>query len=83
METAWVVPLSSVSSHRKLLRFVRRPVPHDVVTALPRPQIVVGARDRIAEKLLAGRQAERHRRKKLTWIAGGSALSGTSARQAT
>ena len=44
----------------KFRRFVGRPVPDHVVAAPPRPQIVVGTGDRIAEKLLAGRQAEGH-----------------------
>ncbi len=39
---------------------IRRPIPHDVVAALVRPQIVVGSGHRIAQKLLARRQAERH-----------------------
>ena len=39
---------------------VRRPVPDHVVAAVPGPQVVVRPRHRIAEELLARRQAERH-----------------------
>ena len=39
---------------------VGRPVPHHIVAAMAGPQIVVRARHRIAEKLLARRQPERH-----------------------
>src|SRR5262249_1473593 len=39
---------------------IRRPVPHHVVAAMARAQVIVGAGDRIAQTLLARRQAEGH-----------------------
>src|SRR5262245_61004334 len=44
----------------QLGRLVRRPVPDDVEAAVAAPQVVVGAGHRIAETLLARRQAEGH-----------------------
>ena len=60
IEIACVTPLSSVSSRCSSVRLVRRAIPDHVVAAVARAQVVVGTRHRIAEELLAGRQAERH-----------------------
>src|SRR5215467_10809003 len=49
----------------QLGRLVSRPVPDDVVAAMAVAQVVVGTGHRIAEELLAGRQAERHHAKQL------------------
>ena len=46
---------------REFARFIRRPVPDDVVAAMAAAQIVVRAGHRIAEELLARRQTKRHR----------------------
>ena len=60
IEIACVTPLSSVSSRCSSVRSVGRPVPDHIVAAMAGPQVVVGPGHRIAEELLAGRQAERH-----------------------
>ena len=51
-------PRSSVSRRGTSRRLVGGPVPHDVPAAVPGAQVVAGPRHRIAEELLAGRQAE-------------------------
>ena len=60
IEIVWVVPCSSVSSCCSSVALVGGPVPDHVVAAVARAQIVVGTRHRIAQALLARRQAERH-----------------------
>ena len=64
-------------------RLVGRPIPDHVVAAMAGPQIVVGAGDRIAEKLLAGRQAEHHVLERFAVDVGRHRASAISARQAT
>ena len=54
-----------------------------VEAAVAGPQVVVGTGDRIAQELLAGRQAERHGFEQLAMDRGRDRLLGDSARQAT
>ena len=60
IEIECVTPLSSVSRRCSSVLSVGRPIPDHVVAAVAAAQIVVRPGHRIAEELLAGRQAERH-----------------------
>ncbi len=82
IEIACVTPRSSVSSHCSLVASSAGPIPDDIVAAIAGPQIIVGPRHRIAEKLFARRQAERHEFEKLAMHVRGKTRSAISARQA-
>ena len=60
MDTAWIVPRLVGEQALELAGRVRRTIPDHVIAAVPGTQIVVRTGDRIAQKLLARRQAERH-----------------------
>ena len=84
IEIEWVDAVLVGEKRRQFARLVGRPVPHDVVAALALAQLVVRPGDRIAETLLAGRQAERHLHKEFAMDRRRDvALSASSARHAT
>ena len=76
-------PMRVSEKINQFARFLGRPVPDHVVAPMPRPQIVVLAGDRIAENLLARRQAKRHGVENVGMRAMRQCVFGNGARQAT